>query len=547
TNVFLTKDFTALAESDTPWELPDAKRKELWTSFCVGVNEKDFEPTLRLLDRYLREEQAMTHERFVAWHNAVILWHRLAYRWFLSDPDTLTALEDFFEKAHLTVADAEKNSHARIQLQFKQREFMIILFSSYFTPISDLEHFVTYIAGQLPNFGVMGAYVAMFTEDDYSKARLLMYFTPQGETYSDPTGITVDSPELLPEQVNPGDHYNLIVEPLLNYDNIIGYLILQVKGPLDFIENIRQILSNGLISIILVQEVMKDKQLKDLLIDLQEKQQELQKAYTTLKENQSTMLVIEKMASLGRMTAGIAHEMNTPIATIRTALTELSQLIDEYDASIGDGEVTPADHREIAAEMRKSLVLADKASEKAAGFVRGIKAQTRDLDPKDRITFNAVTIIREALQLLEHRLKYGRTEAVFEPDRDDIKLFGVPGRLAQIITNLVNNAIDACADVSRGMVHLTLTLDGNETILTVSDNGAGIAPEHLTRIFDPMFTTKPFSVGTGLGLTLVHDIITADFGGKIDVASSPGKGTTFTIRFPDSEAQGAVNGQEIQS
>ena len=308
-------------------------------------------------------------------------------------------------------------------------------------------------------------------------------------------------------------------------------------------KNIRQSVSNALVSVILIQEVLKDKQLKELLSDLEQKQHVLERAYQSLKSNQETMLIVEKMASLGKMTAGIAHEMNTPIAAIRTSFSEITRLIAEMDQSIGDPEVTPTDLKEILLELRHSFDLADKAAEKAAAFVHGIKSQTRDLDPKDRFRFNAVTIIREALLLLGHVLKHGHSEAVFEPESEYMELFGVPGRLAQVITNLVNNSVDACGDRRDGLIRIRLFSEDETLVLSVRDNGSGISRENMTKIFDPMFTTKPFGVGTGLGLTLVHNIITGEFGGKIDVSSQPGQGTEFQVRFP--KIKEALLGQKV--
>ncbi|MBI2877432.1 MAG: HAMP domain-containing histidine kinase [Candidatus Tectomicrobia bacterium] len=258
----------------------------------------------------------------------------------------------------------------------------------------------------------------------------------------------------------------------------------------------------------------------------------LEQANRMLQENHERLLVTEKMASLGRLTAGIAHEMSTPLAAVRAALAELSQLANEYRTSIDDPEVTPDDHGEIAREMQQSIQLADHAAGRAAAFVRSIKFQTRDLATQERQRFNAVTAIQEALLLLGYALRKGGCTAVFEPAVDYVELYGSPGRLAQVMTNLVTNAIEASVANGGGpiTVHLTPKSEGVE--LQVSDQGGGIPPEHFTKIFEPMFTTKPFGQGTGLGLAIVHEIITGDFGGTIEVASLPDQGTTFTLHFP---------------
>jgi signal transduction histidine kinase len=112
-----------------------------------------------------------------------------------------------------------------------------------------------------------------------------------------------------------------------------------------------------------------------------------------------------------------------------------------------------------------------------------------------------------------------------------MELFGSPGRLAQIVTNLVTNAIDASVPKGGGAILVQLEPSDGVVELRVSDRGIGIAPENVAKIFEPMYTSKPFGVGTGLGLTIVHDVVTAHFKGTIDVQSEVGLGTTFILRL----------------
>ncbi|MDB5887654.1 MAG: transcriptional regulator, LacI family protein [Rhodocyclales bacterium] len=248
-------------------------------------------------------------------------------------------------------------------------------------------------------------------------------------------------------------------------------------------------------------------------------------------ENREKLMIAEKMASLGRLTAGIAHEMNTPLAAVRAAVSELASLVKEYNESIGDDSVNEDDHREIAAEMSKSLHLAESAAERASGFVRGVKSQTRDLSAQQLVSFNAVTVIRESILLLSHALREKRSTTNFEHEHDVMEILGSPSRLAQIITNLVTNAIDAMAERGGGKIDVRLKQQAGFLVLQVSDEGCGMPPEVQSKVFDPMFTTKPFGEGTGLGLTIVHDIVKGDFNGSIDIDSHVGVGTTFIIRL----------------
>ena len=248
-------------------------------------------------------------------------------------------------------------------------------------------------------------------------------------------------------------------------------------------------------------------------------------------ENRERLLIAEKMASLGRLTAGIAHEMNTPLAAVRAAVLELESLVTEYREAIGDSGVNNDDHREIAKDMSKALGLASSAAERAAGFVRGVKSQTRDLSTQQLVSFNVVTTIHESILLLSHFLREKKCVAELQKSADDLQVFGSPSRFAQVITNLITNAIDASAGNNGGQIKIALEQEENFVVMRVSDQGCGIPPEVLPKIFEPMFSTKKFGDGTGLGLTIVNDIVTGDFKGSIKIDSTVGQGTTFIVRL----------------
>jgi PAS domain S-box-containing protein len=261
---------------------------------------------------------------------------------------------------------------------------------------------------------------------------------------------------------------------------------------------------------------------------LARRQQELEAAHHALEENQDKLLIAEKMAALGRLTAGIAHEMNTPLATIRAALAELEALVAEYADSMGDAAVTEEDHRQIAAEMRRSAALATRSAQRAAAFVRSIKHHTRRQGNEERVRFAVVPALQESILLLDHQFKRQRCTVRLDAPDHALTVTGTPDGLGQVVTNLLTNAVEAGAHAI--VVRAAGSKAGIE--LTVQDDGSGIAPADLRRIFEPMFTTKPFGQGTGLGLAIVHAIVVEQFGGRIDVASTPGTGTCVTLHFP---------------
>ena len=223
---------------------------------------------------------------------------------------------------------------------------------------------------------------------------------------------------------------------------------------------------------------------------------------------------------------------------MRASLSELSRLIDEYEASVGDLDVTREDHEEIVREMRTALELAGRSSEKAARFVRGVKTQTRNLDPRSLVRFDPKPVVEEALLLLTHVLRDNDCEAHITVSSEQRVILGDPGRLAQVVTNLVTNAVDACGELElgedgyRGHIEITISDAGSHTELTISDDGPGMSQETLEQVFTAGYTTKSFGKGTGLGLAIVKELMAHTFGGKVDVESALGEGTTFHLLLP---------------
>lgn len=253
------------------------------------------------------------------------------------------------------------------------------------------------------------------------------------------------------------------------------------------------------------------------------------------------MLVSEKMASVGRLTAGIAHEMNTPLGAARASLYQLKALSDEYLSSIGDPAVKAQDHREIAGEIRTATDVAVRGIERAVNFVSCLRHQTRSGDREPERAFDPKEVVHESVQLLQHRFKTGRCDLRFENGTEIPRLFGSPDQLAQVLLNLLSNAVDASSP-GGGPIDVELQSRNGHVVLEVRDQGRGIDAEDLPRIFEPFFTTKDVHQGTGLGLALSHDIVTRSFGGTIDVESTPGEGTTFCIRLPVDHQEGKHHG-----
>jgi signal transduction histidine kinase len=259
---------------------------------------------------------------------------------------------------------------------------------------------------------------------------------------------------------------------------------------------------------------------------------QLSESFEALKSNQRILLSTEKMAAIGRLTAGIAHELASPLSAILSSASELEKLVAEYIGSIGDYDVGPDDHRAIARDMESAIGLTRLAAERSSTFVRGIKAQTRVAMAQETRSFDVVAMARDAVQLLAHTARAARSTLDLRMPSEPVLLEGDPGRLAQALSNLIHNAVDATGDQGGGVVRVSIDQTPDTVRVIVQDDGPGIPADVLPRIFEPLFTTKPYGKGTGLGLGIVKEAVEMDFAGSIEVKTDVGGGTRFLVELP---------------
>lgn len=324
--------------------------------------------------------------------------------------------------------------------------------------------------------------------------------------------------------VLPGTDYmeSLLYSPIMVGDRLIGVMTVQAQGTDYFGPRERSIFS----SLCSYSAIALDNALA---------YGELARANQRIKENIKQLALAERMASLGRLTAGIAHEMNTPLAAMRASIATAKKLAAEYRDSIDDPEVNADDHGHIAGELLAALDLADRAGDRAAAFVRNIKGKTRDDRPEDELVFDPEEAFRNALPLLEHRLGAKGARLELEGTGAGFAIKGSPQRFSQVVANLVDNAVDAIPERD-GLVVVSFRASNGKLVLTVTDNGCGMDRETAERAFEPMFTTKPFGQGSGLGLSIARDIVSGGFRGSIRCQSAPDEGTVMTVEIPLAEA-----------
>jgi signal transduction histidine kinase len=251
-----------------------------------------------------------------------------------------------------------------------------------------------------------------------------------------------------------------------------------------------------------------------------------------LERTRAQLAASDRMSNIGRMTAGVAHELKTPLAAAMNATESLHALIAELTESIGHPEITDHDLREIAEELRTSVGLASAGVRRSAEFIQALRAYTPKLDESFSARFTVASAVDSALVLLGHEVRRAGLVVDTSGVDADLTCAGDVGKLSQIVTNLVTNAIDACSRAGVGhVITVSARSFGTELILAVEDEGPGVPAPIRDRIFELLFTTNPADGGTGVGLALARDLAEGSFGGTLELVPSA-QGARFELRIP---------------
>ncbi|RQR33416.1 histidine kinase [Burkholderia sp. Bp9143] len=292
-------------------------------------------------------------------------------------------------------------------------------------------------------------------------------------------------------------------------------------------------------------------------IRLEQEKDEQRRLLRALEETHVQLLQSEKLASIGQLAAGVAHEINNPIGfisanlnTLRTWVRSLLDVIAAHEAALP--QLAPPARDALTAlrcaadldYVRDEIVTLIDESIDGAVRVRRIVQDLRDFSRPGSGEWSVVDIhsgLESTLNVVHNELKY-KADIVREYG-DVPHVECIPSQLNQVFMNLLVNAAHAIPE--RGVITIRTSSDGEQVSIAISDTGTGMAPDIVRRIFDPFFTTKPVGQGTGLGLSVSHGIVERHRG-AIDVTSAPGHGTTFCVRLPIRRAEGHVDAAAVE-
>ncbi|CDG81466.1 sensor histidine kinase [Janthinobacterium agaricidamnosum] len=262
-------------------------------------------------------------------------------------------------------------------------------------------------------------------------------------------------------------------------------------------------------------------------------QQATVQAMDELRRAQESLLQSERLASLGSLVAGVAHEINTPVGIALTSASVLKDATDSVLLAVQDGAVRKSDILRYLETAGESARLIMNNAYRAAHLIHSFKQIAVDQVSEAHRQFGLRDYIEEVMASLQPTLKKTQVQIVIHCP-EDIVLDSYPGALAQVLTNLTLNCLEHAFDAEMaGVIDIRARRDGGDWIeMCVSDNGKGIAPDMIDRVFDPFVTTRRGQGGTGLGLNIVFNLIAKQFGGTISVSSTLGQGASFLLRMP---------------
>jgi signal transduction histidine kinase len=323
--------------------------------------------------------------------------------------------------------------------------------------------------------------------------------------------------------------------PMLVHDQAYGVMVVQsydptiiyTKAELDLLAFIASHVA------VAIARMQADRAIRKAKDSLEKQNAALNQALTQLQEAQSELVRQEKLASLGQMVAGVAHEINTPLGICVTATSHLVQELKLTKEELAAGEMTEESLNSFFDVVDQSLRIMTTNTQRAAALVRSFKQVAVDQSSDNIRNFNLCKYVGEILLSLQPKLK-GRPVKVEVDCPADLEVDSFPGAVSQILTNMVvNSLVHGFERDQPGNITIRARLEDEDTVaFEYGDDGAGMDADTLSKLFDPFFTTKRGSGGSGLGAHILYNLVTGSLGGSLHVESSPGKGLQYFLRFP---------------
>ena len=408
--------------------------------------------------------------------------------------------------------------------------------NDYYMLIQDTNN-ITY---SVPNGSVTNFFLKYLESfGDKTNGRIYEYFGVEEEAYV--KSITLDDGN----QIYIGFKYsNTSSDTIIFFTSItvvalIAYLFIITiwarnisKNIVEVSNSLTEIATQGNLENIKPLPVFSTDEIGELSLAFNKIQELTRQHVETIRSNQDLLVEKERLASLGQMIGGIAHNLKTPIMSIAGAAEGLLDLIKEYDNSIEDPNVTIQDHHEIAKDMSEWIDKIKAHTSYMSDVITAVKGQAVAFSENQMEVFTVEELMKRVNILMKHELKNALIELNFCIHvNTDLELHGNINSLVQVINNMISNAIQCYEGKKNQSIDLIVEKKDNNIIISIRDYGPGLSDVVKDKLFKEMITTKGKN-GTGLGLFMSYSNIRAHFNGNITVDSEPGKGTTFHIILP---------------
>ena len=439
---------------------------------------------------------------------------------FCTNNTQLRSAEQAIQQAGLWINDQFTRQEMRKRLQEQQRAGELRLLNADLVYCGDMASIAQVLVTQLPQIGVASAWVVLFDTSDPTpeNARLLIAME-HGKRYDLPeSGLCFPAMQLLPEgYCHPRGRRNLLLHPLSDGETEFGYALFEVGlGDGAVYESLAYSVGTAVKSVLL----------RD---SLRQHAQDLEQSLQNLTKAQNRLVEAEKMAALGGLVAGIAHEINTPVGISVTAVSSIADTARAMQQAMQDRDAQAL--RSGIAMVSEGAELAGRNLARAADLIDSFKKISVDQASLKIRSFALGPYIEDVIK--SHASWFRKGQYHIRVDcPSDLEIKCDPGVVAQIFTNLIQNSLIYGFDQRlQGLIQIRCQRQGNGLSVVFADDGAGMNPEVVDKIFLPFFTTRRGSGGSGLGMHIVYNLVTQNLAGTIVCHSAPDQGARFEMQW----------------
>ncbi|MBN2442803.1 MAG: substrate-binding domain-containing protein [Spirochaetales bacterium] len=506
--------------------------RTLFRNFIKSIEDKNGNTVIKILKSFLYSKKNTGIEERI-WQHCISL-----FRFYLNPDQKDKEKKKFYEELLDIIKLIITEYYTRLNSNlFIERESVTDIYrdtSEALTAMNSMEEIAGLLERRLPEIGISSCYFSLYEGNgkyhpSSSLSRLVLAFNRQGSIILNEDEVTFPTEQLVPNNILGSiDRFSLYIDPLFSGTQQLGIALYDIDRETGLTFDImRRILLNSALK-----GAIYTQKLKKQAAHMEETNKQLRKTLKTLKKTQDKLVESEKMAALGGLVAGVAHEINTPLGISVTAASHLQKLTEEIAHHYASDSMKKSHFEHFILDAGKATSMLLVNLERAYKLINSFKKIAVNQSLEKRKQFALRKHIEEILLSLNTRLKETNHHIILECDKD-LEIDSYPGCFTQIISNLlINSLIHGYSTGTRGTITIKIHTRDNVIMFRYSDDGIGIEKKNLKKIFEPFFTSNRAKAGTGLGLHLVYNIVTHTLGGTIRCMSSKGNGTTFVITIP---------------